>query len=116
MSHVAYLLNNEGSRTKRGKRWNARAVKDVVTNRLYIGEYDVAGADFHIEEYRIIDDETFNTAQKLRTRFTSEKSERPPMLLDRKLERIEKIISKYYETIRKYNITLNFMEESLNAK
>jgi len=111
MSHVAYLLNKEGTRTKRGKRWNARAVKDVFANRLYIGEYDVAGANIHIEEYRIVDDETFNTAQKLRARFISGKSERPPMHPDRKLEQVEKIISKYYETIRKYNITLSFLQE-----
>jgi len=111
MSHVAYLLNKERIRTKRGGRWNARAVKDVLANKLYVGGFDVAGANICIKEYRIIDDKTFNTAQKLRARFTSQKSRRPPMQHDRKLEQIERIISRYYETLRKYNITLNFMED-----
>jgi site-specific DNA recombinase len=106
MSHVAYLLNKEGAQTKKGKKWNARAIKDVLANSLYVGEYSVAGASIHVEEYRIIDDETFNAAQKLRTRFTSEKSERPPMLHERKMEQIEKIISKFREALRKHNITL----------
>jgi site-specific DNA recombinase len=112
MSHVAYLLNKERVQTKRGRRWNARAVKDVLANKLYIGGFDVAGANISIEEYRIIDDKTFNTAQKLRARFISQKSKRSPMQHDRKLEQNERIISRYYETLRKYNIKLNFMEDS----
>jgi site-specific DNA recombinase len=112
MAHVAYLLNREGIKTKKGKEWNARAVKDVLTNRLYVGDYTVAGANLHIEEYRIIDDATFNAAQKLRT---TTKSERPPMPLDRKTEQIEKFIARYLQTLKRYNITLDFDEVYKNA-
>jgi site-specific DNA recombinase len=103
LSHVAYLLNKEGIRTKRGKVWNARAIRDILANKLYIGEYDVAGANIYIGEYRIIDDETFNAVQKLRARFAFKGSKRPPMPPDEKMEKIEKIISRYRETLKMQN-------------
>jgi len=39
MGRVAFLLNSEGIRTKRGGKWTARAVRDVITNELYTGNY-----------------------------------------------------------------------------
>ena len=109
-NHVAYLLNKDGILTKRGKSWNARAVKDILTNTLYTGDYQVAGVNIHIEDYRIIDDAMFQTAQKLRTRFTSGKSERPHMAPDRKMAQLEKILSRYREILRKYNIMFDIQD------
>jgi site-specific DNA recombinase len=110
MSHVAYLLNKEKIQTKKGKSWNARAVRDILTNELYIGEYSIAGANLHIEDYRIVDDETSNAAQKLRTRFCSKNHKRPPMPPDRKMKHIEKVISKYREIIGDYGMVINSQE------
>jgi len=110
MSHVAYLLNKEGISTKRGKIWNARAVKDVLANTLYIGDYKVAGVNIHVEDYRIIDDATFQAAQRLRTRFTFKEGKRPPMAPARKMAQLEKIISRYREILRKYNIAFDAQE------
>jgi site-specific DNA recombinase len=116
MSHVAYLLNKEGVLTKRGKSWNARAVKDILVDTLYIGDYRVAGVNIHIEEYRIIDDATFQVAQRMRIRFSSGKSERPPMAPARKMAQLEKIISRYREILRKHNITFDAQEAVIECQ
>ena len=64
MAQVAFLLNREGIRTKKGGKWTARAVRDIITNNLYIGEFCVAGVKEHLEKYRILNDKTFQKAKK----------------------------------------------------
>jgi site-specific DNA recombinase len=111
MGHVAYLLNREGVPTKKGSSWNARAVRDILANALYIGEYRVVGVNMHIEDYRILDDALFNAVQRLRARFGSGGSRRPRMALDRKRAQIEKVLSTYNNILRKYNIKINLQEK-----
>lgn len=104
MPHVAFILNNEGVRTKSGGKWTARAVRDVLTNQLYIGNYHVATVNSHIEEYRIIDDETFLQAQKFRHRF-KEGTVRPPMSTSRRVAKVEAMLERYRETLKKFGIS-----------
>ena len=95
MAQVAYQLNMEGIKTKRGGDWTARAVRDILTNKLYIGEYNVAGISQHVEEYAIIDKEVFNKAQRVRLRFKRGVGKKPKMPLDRKAAKIEKILRRF---------------------
>jgi site-specific DNA recombinase len=62
MPQVAFILNREGVLTKRGKRWTQAAVRKILDNRLYIGEYRVAGVEDYVEEYRILDSDLFERA------------------------------------------------------
>jgi site-specific DNA recombinase len=69
MPEVVFELNKEEIKTKRGNKWSAPSIKKVLDDELYIGRYKVAGVDDYIEEYRIIEDELFQNAKKLRHRF-----------------------------------------------
>lgn len=97
MPQVAFILNREGVPTKRGKRWTQAAVGKILGNRLYIGEYRVAGVEDYVEEYRILDDDLFERAWKLRRR--AKKKGRIPE--DRKTTTIDKVLREY----------LNFLHE-----
>ncbi|MCD6241718.1 recombinase family protein [Candidatus Bathyarchaeota archaeon] len=110
MAQVAFLLNREGIRTKKGGKWTARAVRDIITNNLYIGDFCVAGVKEHVEKYRILSDETFQKAQEIRRRFEKKGAKRPLVSLDRKTAKIEEVMRRYYLALRKFGI-LNFLEE-----
>jgi len=99
MAQVAYQLNMEGIKTKRGGDWTARAVRDILTNKLYIGEYNVAGIRQHVKEYAIIDNEIFDKAQRVRLRFKRGVGKKPKMPLDRKATKIEKILRRFREAL-----------------
>ena len=105
MAQVAFLLNREGIRTKRGGKWNARAVRDIITNNLYIGDFCVAGVKEHVEKYRILSDEIFQEAQRIRRRFERKGAKRPLMPLDRKGVKIEDMIRRYNQVLRRFGIS-----------
>lgn len=111
MAQVAFLLNREGISTKKGGKWTARAIRDIITNNLYIGDFCVAGVKEHIEKYRILSDKTFRKAQDIRCRFKSKGAKRTVVPLDRKTAKIEKMIKRYHQALRKFGI-LNFSWES----
>ncbi len=104
MPQVAFDLNKEGIQTKRGKEWNARAVRDILRNEIYIGKYNVAGVNHHVKEYRIIDESLFKKVDKLRLRYTMGGAERHPMPENRKMSKIDKVFNKFLEL-------LNFEED-----
>jgi len=60
----AYLRDNDIS-TKRGGRWHRSTVRRILRNRTYLGEYSACGITTAHLEVRIIDDETFDKAQRL---------------------------------------------------
>lgn len=97
MPAVADALNRQGVSTKAGGDWSPRAVRDVLTNRIYIGEYSVAGVEDYIAEYRILDDELFERAREVRRRFTRGSEPREPMPAERKSRTAETIVSQYRE-------------------
>ena len=101
MPQVAFELNRQGVHTKKGKPWNARAIRGVLTNELYIGRYSVAGVSEHIWEYRILDDEIFEKARRTMLRFKDGTgAKRPPMPEDRRRVKIGKIFNEYFEFLK----------------
>jgi len=106
MPQVAFHLNDEGIRTKRENEWNARAVRDVLINRIYVGRYSVAGVNAYVEEYRIINEEIFRRAKKMRCRYKTGGAKRPPMPKTRKTTEIDKVFNEFL-------VLLSSQEESL---
>lgn len=92
MPDVAHQLNQDGITTKRGNEWSRWAVKQVLSNEVYRGQYQLAHYEDHVEEYRIITDELFEAVTEIRHRFQHEKGE---MDKDRKEAKVEKIYSEY---------------------
>ena len=100
MPQVAFELNKQGIRTKKGRPWNARAVRDVLTNEIYAGRYRVAGVSEQVEEYRILDDGTFEGARKTMLRFKEGWGKRPPIPEERRRATIERVFDQYLEYLR----------------
>jgi len=96
MPQVTYELNKQGILTKKGKRWNARAVRDMLINEIYIGKYRVAGVEDRVEEYRVIEDGLFEQAGGIMRRFEDDNgAKRPPMPEDKRRAKIEKVFNEY---------------------
>jgi len=100
MAQVAFLLNKKGFLTKKGKKWTAVAVGDVLTDEIYIGIYDVAGIRDYIEEYRILKDNIFTRATEMRVRHKGKGAIKPPIPADRKSATIEKMFSMYFNLLK----------------
>jgi len=96
---TAFLLNEEGIKTKKIGEWTARAVHDIVTNELYIGRFNVAGFSDYVREFRIVDSRLFRRAAQIRTRYKRGNAKRPPMPTDRKTLKIEKVFNRYTELL-----------------
>ena len=76
---VAKFLNENGYRTRTGKMWGATYIRNIINNPIYIGIYTYnkkSGKDKKInsesewikienENWKIIDNETFNKAQEI---------------------------------------------------
>jgi site-specific DNA recombinase len=103
MPRLAFLLNKEGIQTKNGKQWTAATVRDILTDEIYVGTYDVAGVREYVQEYRILDDSVFLAVNGTRLRWKSEGNRKPSMPEDRKSEKIEKMFGKYFELLRGMN-------------
>jgi site-specific DNA recombinase len=103
MPHLAFLLNKECILTKKSKRWTASAVRDILTDEIYVGIYDVAGVRDYVQEYRILDDRTFLAVNETRLRYKTEGNVKPSMPEDRKGEKIEKMFGKYFELLKGMN-------------
>lgn len=101
MPQVAFQLNKQGIHTKKGKLWNARATRDIMTNEIYIGRYNVASVNDYIEEYRIVDNDLFRRAGEIRLRYKIGGARRPPMPENRRTMKIEKMFNRYLEFLKK---------------
>lgn len=66
MPRVAYELNLKGIKTKRSGKWRTESVKNVLDNRIYLGEYSVAGFADYVEEYKIVGKDLFDRVHRLR--------------------------------------------------
>jgi len=56
----------------------------------------VAGVDEYVEEYKIIEEEIFEKARKIRLRFKRGKGKKKPMPRERKKGTIDKIFDEYF--------------------
>ncbi|MGB9959692.1 MAG: recombinase family protein [Candidatus Bathyarchaeales archaeon] len=104
MAQVAHRLNIKGIKTKNEGEWTARAVRNILTNELYVGKYSVAGVSQYVAEYAIIDKNLSDEVQRIRLRFKEGSGKRPTMPLERKAMKVEKILQKVRETFRKNGI------------
>ncbi|MHA1347521.1 MAG: recombinase family protein [Candidatus Heimdallarchaeaceae archaeon] len=104
MPQVAFELNQQNILTKKQNRWNARAVRDILTNELYIGNYSVAGFQDYVDEYRIIRDKLFSEARKIRLRFQKKGSKRKEVPKNRKQQMVEKIYTSYIDFLDKMEV------------
>ncbi len=105
MPQIAFILNKEGVKTRPGKNWTARAVKNILDNEIYIGNYSVAGVNDYVEEYRIVDDDLFDEIHKLREKSKRIRKEMPK---ERKEATIDKIFNEYLEYLRESEETGEF--------
>jgi site-specific DNA recombinase len=100
MPQVAFQLNREGILTKKGKKWNAAAVRDALTGGIYIGIYNVAGIRDYVEEYRILEDSLFIMVNETRLRYRKAGAKRPRIPRDRKSTKIEKMFGMYFDLLK----------------
>ena len=92
MPQVAFLLNEEGLQTKKATEWSRQAIRRILKNDLYVGTYQLAGYEEHVESYRIISDDLFTTVTDVRYRF---KHSGDQMDDQRKSSKAERILSEY---------------------
>jgi site-specific DNA recombinase len=95
MPEVAEELNSK-EKNQRSKEWTAYAVGEILKEELYIGQYSLANVEEYIDEYHIIDEELFDRATEVRTRFQGDnKAKRAEMPEERKKRRISKVMEQY---------------------
>jgi site-specific DNA recombinase len=92
MPKVAVQLNRQGITTKAGKDWCRQSVRKVLSNDLYVGEYEVAGYQEHVPEYRLFEDDLFEAVKDVRYRFQQSRDE---MNADRKQSKTDQVLSAY---------------------
>jgi len=92
MPSVAHQLNQEQIATKEDNEWSRWAVKQVLSNEIYRGQYQLAGYEELVEEYRILTDELFEAVTQTRYRFKHEKGN---MDKDRKASKADKILQEF---------------------
>lgn len=63
---IATVLNDRGTRNKRGNPWSVNGISRMLANRSFIGEYSYAGVTVPGGMPAIIDEETFELAQRIK--------------------------------------------------
>jgi site-specific DNA recombinase len=97
MPQLAYELNEKNITNKRGNKWNTVAIKKILENQIYIGNYKIAGIEDYVQEYRILKDKIFKKVEKTRKRFIKKKQAMP---INRKQKKVDMMINKYLSFIR----------------
>lgn len=90
MNQLAFELNMKGIKPRRADQWSATVVKYILDNRLYTGQYQVAGISEYIPELRIISDKLYSKVHDTRYRH-----KRKAIPKDRKEYLIDKLIQGY---------------------
>jgi site-specific DNA recombinase len=97
MPEVVFKLNQMNIKTKKGNPWNTMAVKNILTNQIYIGNFKIKDFEDYVKEYRILPNNIFQEAQELRNRYRERKSDMPK---DRKTHTVDKFINEYKKYLR----------------
>jgi len=100
MPQVAYELNQVRIFTKKMKRWNARAIHNILKNGIYVGRYSVAGFSDYVEDYVILQKDLFDKVTKTRLRYKRGHARRPPMPKERKLSKIDIVFDRYQQFLQ----------------
>lgn len=88
MPQVAYLLNEKDLTTKKGERWCRQSVRTVLSNELYVGDYELADFNEYVKEYQIVSDNLFEAVVETRYRFQNASNEMDPQRKKSKSEEI----------------------------
>lgn len=88
MPEVAQTLNEDDITTKRDGEWSRWAVKKILTNELYQGEYQLGEVQEFVPEYRILSDKLFEEVTDIRFRFKHEKGSMDPQRKQSKADKI----------------------------
>jgi len=99
MPQIAYELNLKGSKNGNREKWSTQDVKIILSNRLYIGEYSVAGYNENIPELKIIDDLLYEEARKVRHRYKISGTARKRMPLNRRKDKLENLLDKFRSSL-----------------
>jgi len=99
MPQIAFELNLKGLKKGNREKWSTQEVKIILSNRLNIGEYSVAGYTENIPELRIIDDHLYEEAQKITHRYKISGSSRKRMPLNRRKEKLENLLDKFRSSL-----------------
>ena len=96
MPDVADLLNNDGVviPNKKDKKWRVWDIKRILDNPIYIGSFELAGLQDHIEELRIVSDCLFDKVATIKSRYRQNRKTMDPW---RKKQIVDNIIGKYCE-------------------
>lgn len=99
MPAVAFWLNSVGATTKTGVNgaWSVRTVKNILGNKIYLGQYQVAGHAEQIDALKIVPEGIFYRASQVMQRYWTGNAKRPPMSFDRKQVKLDKVLRKYQE-------------------
>lgn len=92
MPRVAVQLNRQEVTTKTGEDWCRQSIGKVLSNDLYVGEYEVAGYQEHVPEYRLMKNDLFEAVKDVRYRFQQSRDE---MDADRKQSKTDQVLSAY---------------------
>ncbi len=93
MGDVAFELNKRGKKTRDGNEWSRLAVKKIVSNGIYRGEYQLGDYEEYVEDYQIVSDDLFDAATETRYRFRKSQ-----MSKERKESKAETIFNKFKST------------------
>jgi len=104
MPQVAFELNKERVPARKGGLWNAQAVREVLTNPIYVGRYSVAGVENEIEECRIVTEQVLVKANETMLRYRTGRAERPAMPQERWIEKIVALHGQYQEFVQRLEL------------
>lgn len=112
MPQVAYELSKEGISARKKGRWNAQAVREILTNPIYAGKYRVAGVENHVKECRIVIDETFRRASETMQRYKTAKAKRPSMPKDRWISKTKTLHRRYDAFLQTLELPIDQQDQS----
>jgi site-specific DNA recombinase len=107
MPQVAFDLNKDRIPARKSSLWDAQAVREVLTNPIYVGRYNVAGVQNEIEGCRIVTEQLLVKANETMLRYRTGKAERPPMPKERRIRKVETLHRQYQEFLRKLELPAN---------
>lgn len=96
MPEVAHILNQQGITTSKNNNWSHVSIRNVLSNELYRGKYELGDYTEQVEDYRIVSDELFEAVTDTRYRFKHDKGE---MSSSRKQSKAERVLETFRESL-----------------
>jgi len=96
MPQVAFELNKRGIKTKRGEKWSAASIKNIIDNEIYIGNYTVSDIKATLKEYQIISTRFFHSIHKIKNRKQHDRE----MPKERKRAAVDRVLNEYLSFLK----------------